>query len=277
MRTFILMAIALMPAVFLCVYVYRKDRIEKEPIALLLRLFFLGALSCFPASLIEVVLGKFISAVFVGGPLMFLAVENTLGVALVEEGLKLLVLIWVTQKNKDYNSSFDGLIYAAFVSLGFAALENIFYVFEYGIRVGIMRAVLSVPGHLFFSVMMGYQYSLWHIADKAAVLEKKLKEQGIIEAENQKISSVSAKTKCLLIPVLAHGFYNTCCSTGTTLGIIVLYAFVIFMYVHCFRRIKDMSNADASENKYAMYLLLKKYPQLIEYIKAKREEKNPVH
>ncbi len=279
MNEYILMAVALFPAIVLCTYVFIKDRVEKEPVGLLLKLFFVGVLICYPAATIEGILGVFIEGMFLPetsilvqeGPsfynseaYMYIFVDNTIGVALVEEGLKLLVLIWLTRKNREFDSLFDGLIYAVFVSLGFAAFENVFYVFEYGLDTGIMRAVLSIPGHMFFAVMMGYHYSMWHITDKAAITEKDLKTEGIINSNLPPFSAKKEIALCLIIPTLAHGIYNSLCTIGTTWSTLLLYGFVIFMYIHCFGKIKKMSKADDFDNVYVQYMLTKKYPELLD-------------
>ena len=63
-------------------------------------------------------------------------------------------------------------MHAVFVSLGFAAFENILYVLQYGFSNALMRAVASVPGHTFFGIMLGYYYSFSHIAGKTAETEE---------------------------------------------------------------------------------------------------------
>ena len=177
---------AVFPAIALCVYVFKKDRAEKEPIGLLFGLFALGALICFPAAMAEEAVLDAIVEVFksfgrVEDGIVKLSstaytfyniAENFVGIALVEEGLKFLVLYLVTKNNKNFNSLFDGLIYSVFVSLGFAALENVLYVTDSGFHLAIIRGVLSVPGHMFFAVIMGYYYSMWNLYGKANSLEK---------------------------------------------------------------------------------------------------------
>lgn len=255
-----LLALALLPAIVLCIYVYRKDRVEKEPLGLLLKLLFFGALSCGPVVAFEVLFGGILDLFFPPGYVISIAAHHFIGVALVEESFKFIVLIWLTRKNKEYNSFFDGMIYAIFVSLGFAALENVMYVFNNGVAVGIMRAVMSVPGHMFFAVLMGYHYSLWHLTEKSAEIEEQLKSQGLIRNDLPPFSAQKDKALSLIMPIAAHGFYNTCCSVGTGLSMVVLFAFLIFMYIHCFKKIKKMSLSDGFENKYAGYLINKKYP-----------------
>ena len=276
-NTNLLVLAAILPAVLLCNYVYRKDRVEKEPMGLLLLLFFAGVFSCFPAILGENVLMAVIDIVFnillkLGIPVSVLNIPYTavtyfIGVALVEEGLKWVFLLWITKNNKNFNCLFDGLIYAVFVSLGFAAFENIMYVVQNGWANAVMRAILSVPGHMFFAVMMGYYYSRWNIVKIAAETEAELVSRGIIEKKaypefNYKRDAVLS----LLVPIVFHGTYNFCCSMDHWIFTLAFYGFVIFMYVHCFGKIKDMSTEDTPNGKRMLKMLLDKYPDLYERV-----------
>ncbi len=276
MNNYLLVAAALLPAISLCIYVYKKDRREKEPIRLLLLLALAGAVSCFPASLIESVLIKTIESFFTihradDGSLymakqtfyVYNFLKYFIGVALVEEFLKWIVLIKISKRNKNFNSLFDGLIYAVFVSLGFAALENVMYVVENGWYVAFMRSILSVPGHMFFAVMMGYHYSMWNIYDKARLIEGALARQGDIPHVHAPFSSRISKRNSLLIPVIAHGIYDFCCTANNSWATIAFYAFVIFMYVHCFKKIKLMSKMDIADVSYAKRLVFRKYRDVL--------------
>ena len=60
------------------------------------------------------------------------------------------------QRNNEFNEPFDGIVYAVMVSMGFAALENILYTFQYGYGVGVTRAFTAVPAHATFGIIMGY-------------------------------------------------------------------------------------------------------------------------
>ncbi|MBQ7792042.1 MAG: PrsW family intramembrane metalloprotease [Clostridia bacterium] len=273
----ILMAVALLPAIFLCGYVFWKDRVEKEPIGLLLKLLILGALCCYPAALIEQLISAVIDGFFATIPMVITSqgvnsyttayyiyqfVSYFIGVALVEEGLKFIVLTWTTRKNEAFNSFFDGLIYAVFVSLGFAALENVMYAFSYGLETALMRAVTTVPGHLFFAVLMGYHYSHWHLKDQARDTEIRLKKQGILASQKPLFDSKTSRIYCLWVPVLAHGLYDFLCVVDTTWAFLGLVAFLGFMYVHCFRKIRRMSQNDQTEQTYVEKMLQMKYPGL---------------
>ena len=151
-----LICAALLPAVVLCVYVFKKDRVEKEPIGLLVKLFVLGAIVCIPGAII---FGSILEPVAadVSAPYaeqsfyeaLYYALEAFVVVALVEEGMKFLVLYFVTRNNKNFNSLFDGIIYAVFVSLGFAALENVLYVKEQTSRIASALPFLTNANNTF--------------------------------------------------------------------------------------------------------------------------------
>lgn len=137
-----LLVLAVVPAVLLLVYVYQKDRDEPEPRYLVAKVFLLGALSVLPAGLLEMPFppGLFSSAVVA---------------PVVEEGLKFCVVYFTVYKLTEFDEPMDGIVYAAAAGLGFAAVENIFYVMEGGLAVAILRGFLSVPGHVIFSCIWG--------------------------------------------------------------------------------------------------------------------------
>jgi len=267
MNTALLVISALLPAILLCIYVYRKDRVEKEPIGLLLKLLIFGAISCFPAGFIEVIADNWINRYFPAYNSLYLYsfVKYFFGVALVEEGCKYFILVKATAKNREFNSLFDGLIYSIFVSLGFAALENVFYVLANGFGNAVMRAILSVPGHMFFAVMMGYYYCIGHVKKQAAEIEESFFESGLIAQKSNKFTDKGYGLKSLIVPTFAHGFYNFCCVIGEAWALLVLVAFVVFMYIFCFRRIRRMSKSDNYTLNIARYLVLREYPHLVQY------------
>jgi len=138
-----LLALAIAPALFVFLYIYKKDRYEPEPLHLLAWVFFLGAISCIPAALVELLFpeGVFMSAVVA---------------PIVEEMMKFLVVFLAVYRHPEFDEPMDGIVYATAAGLGFATLENILYVLEGGVVVGIIRAVASVPGHVVFACIWGF-------------------------------------------------------------------------------------------------------------------------
>ena len=263
MKETILVAVALLPAIALCGYVFYKDRVEKEPLSLLLLLLTAGAICCYPASFLEHWLSPLIDGVFRNAtPYVYQFMKYFFGVALVEEGMKLFALTYLTKKNENFDCFFDGLIYSVFISLGFAALENVMYSFSYGMETALLRAVTAVPGHMFFAVLMGYHYSFWHLKDHTLKTEQRLITSGMIIHPKRMISSRNNRLSCLLVPVLAHGLYDYLCVLSDVWALWGLVIFLLGMYVYCFATIRKMSLDDQWEQIYIYNLLKKKYPEL---------------
>ena len=221
----ILMALAaIIPAVWLLMKVYRMDSVEKEPKGLILRLIGMGMLSTVGAIVTETIGSALINeSTLVGKFLMYFIV-----VALSEEGFKYLLLKRTTWMNPNFNYQFDGIVYAVSVSLGFALLENLSYVFSYGLSVAVVRAVTAVPGHACFGVFMGVWYGL------AKTFEKR--------------GDVQNEKKCLrmaiLIPVLLHGAYDFIASLEGDYTWILFILFVICLFFYTNRLLKRQSETD---------------------------------
>lgn len=263
-----LVCVALLPAIVLCSYIFKKDRVEKEPAGLLILLFILGAVSCIPAGIIEIVAMSIADGIAEaykdaeGVNVIYNAVNAFAIVALTEEALKFLMLYLATRKNKNFNSLFDGIVYSVFVSLGFAALENVLYVLDNGFANAVSRAILSVPCHMFFAVIMGYYYSFWHMHDVAEKQEKKLMEEGIIPNGKSKFFAERYLLPAIVMPVLAHGFYDFGLFMGTVVSVLLALAFTVFLYIYCFSRIKNVSKKDVDDITYATQMICDKYPHV---------------
>ncbi|MDD2413638.1 MAG: PrsW family glutamic-type intramembrane protease [Eubacteriaceae bacterium] len=182
---------ALLPVIILGIYIYRVDN-DKEPFGKLLQIFLLGALSTIVAGMVESFLAGWIESFYPAGTLGNLVITNYLGVALVEEFVKWAVIYRYVWSSRYFDDKFDGIVYAAMTSLGFAALENIMYIFSFGPGISLSRAVFAIPGHLAFSVFMGY----WFSKAKWAALR------------GRGGRSVTDRFLSILIPTLVHGTYD---------------------------------------------------------------------
>ena len=226
----LLIAAAVLPAIVLMVYVYRRDRIEPEPRGLLVSLLLWGIAATFLAVVSES-LGSIALAYFLPGGednpaygvWMYFIV-----VALSEEGFKYLILRWRTWNAREFNCRFDGVVYAVFVSLGFALWENIGYVLMYGLGAALMRAITAVPGHASFGVFMGAYYGL---ARRSA---------------NQGQTGLSAfwRLLALLIPTLLHGMYDYIAVNETAAFSTTFILFVLIVFITSFVLVKRLSDRD---------------------------------
>jgi RsiW-degrading membrane proteinase PrsW (M82 family) len=154
MNIFFLLAIALAPGAAIGLYIYWKDKHEREPLGLLVKSFFFGVIS----TLITLLISWPISRLVPLDPtsLTQQAVHAFLLVALIEEFSKFIFVRWVLYPNKNFNEPFDGIVYSVTVSLGFAGLENILYVMDGGVETAVLRMFTAVPAHASFAVLMGY-------------------------------------------------------------------------------------------------------------------------
>ena len=233
MSPFLLLA-ALVPAAFLMVQVYRLDRIEKEPAGLLLKLALFGALSGLAAGAIEGALTRVLD-VTLGGGLLRLMLENFLAVALVEEACKRWVVLKFAWRHPAFDYRFDAVVYCVFSALGFAALENILYVAEYGFAVAVSRALLSVPGHCFFAVYMGIYLGQAKMAERAM-------QWYYIELPDE--SPGQYLRASLLVPTLLHGFWDFSLSVGGGLMTVLFYLFVLAFFIDAYRKLRFAAGSD---------------------------------
>ncbi len=188
----VLIAAAVIPALVLLLRIYKLDRLEPEPPRLLLSLVVMGVVSTVLASLSEQA-GDFLLAYFIPEQTVLYRVLLFFGVvAFSEEGFKYLLLKKKTWNSPSFNCQFDGVVYAAFVSLGFALWENIGYVLRFGFPTAVARAVTAIPGHACFGVFMG----VWYGVGKR------------LEMAGQPSKAALCRVLAVVIPALLHGLYD---------------------------------------------------------------------
>lgn len=277
MNYFSLSVAALIPALLLCWYIYLKDRMEKEPIGLLAILFVVGAVAYIPAIYSENALIGLFDKLFASkitysltGVATFSsdgvfaahsAVCGFIGVALVEEGVKWLLLYFITRKNKNFDHLFDGVVYAVFLSLGFAAVENVRFAVMDGWDTFLLRSLTSVPGHMTFGVLMGFCYTMWHMYMIAKQCEKELAAEGSITVQKAYRSGPWLAISFVL-PFFVHGCYSFLRFFTSDVMTIIFYVFIVVLYILCFVGVHFLSKADSEDDRVAYRLLHKKYPNL---------------
>lgn len=224
----VLIAAAVLPAIFLLGRVYRADRLEKEPLGLLLSLVFFGILATFAAMAAEQLGESLLMRLVPPYTTAYNAILYFLIVALSEEGFKFLLLRWRTWRSSAFNCQFDGVVYAVFVSLGFALWENIGYVALYGLGTAVVRAVTAVPGHACFGVFMGAFYGLAKRYDNFG-------DRG---------RSRFCRRMAVLVPVLLHGTYDFIATLEFDGYALIFLAFVLGMFFAANRMIRRLSRDD---------------------------------
>lgn len=223
----ILLMLAVLPAAVLLWFIYKNDPIEKEPTNLLVKLLVLGALSTLPAVFLEQIGLSVLDSIFSQQTIIYIALENFIVVAVAEECCKYFFLRTSTWNHPAFNFEFDGIVYAVFVSLGFAILENIMYVFEGGLATALVRAFTAIPGHAVFAVFMGYFYG----KAKAA------------EIQGDRAGRVRYVLLALIVPIFCHGFYDFCASLDSDLFFLIFFVFLIAMVAVGMYYVKNCAKA----------------------------------
>lgn len=225
-----MIAAALLPAVLLLLYIWKKDT-QKEPIYMLLKAVAWGIGIIIPVVVVETMIKMMLFGE--NGTPATLADTTALAflvAAIPEETFKLLALWMVLKNNPFFDEHFDGIVYAVCVGLGFAAVENIFYVFsqENWAAVAVTRALLAVPGHYAFAVLMGYYYSVYHFVNR----------------------SPKVAVCVLLAPVLAHGIYDALAMSSMVnpyvggVGFAILIVFCIKMHKRAYAKVQALVEKD---------------------------------
>ena len=212
----VILLTALLPIAILLFYICRKDKQSPEPTGQLVKAFFFGILSI-PLSLCMSIPLGLIGAYPSEATSIWGSVSTAFfGAAIPEEIAKFIMLWLLLRKSKHFDENMDGIVYAVCVSLGFAALENVMYLFsnaETFLSVGIARAVFAVPGHFCFGILMGYYYSLAKFCPKNSKLNKVL---------------------TLVAPIIVHGLYDSILFiidvTPTITGILTA-VFIVFCFM----------------------------------------------
>ena len=206
-----LLVLAIAPVATIILWIYLKDKYDKEPVITLSKFFILGILVSALAIYVEELLIKLNTFSKIG----YMIYISFIVAGLTEEGLKALILIPNLLREKNFNEKLDGIIYSVFLSLGFATIENIIYIlFEDPtsvFQVSIIRAIISIPAHMMFAIIMGYYISKY------------------------KFNSSKSKPKTYLImsiivPILLHGIFDFILMIPYRWSIIVFVAYIVFLW-----------------------------------------------
>ena len=179
--------ITILPSLLIVLFFVKSDRFP-EPTSQIIKIFMYGILLCFPAYYLNTALGD----IYANTGLSESLISSFLSAAPVEEILKFTVLYSLVYKMKDFNEPIDGIVYGVTVSLGFATLENIYYVYVLSDYFGttsqglaILRSFSAIPAHAIFGATMGYFFMKYSFIQKQNNL-----------------------AMCLIVPILLHGIYN---------------------------------------------------------------------
>lgn len=224
----LIILVSIIPVVLLALFVYSKDTV-KEPKPLLIGLFISGFLAAALVIVIDICLSTIIPNFFVTDNYTNISFYKLfsvifLEIAFIEEFSKWIMIRLLGYDNKNFDQKYDIIVYSVFVSLGFACIENIFYLVPSSLSLGFYRAIFSIPGHACFGVFMG------------SFLGLAKEYEG-----NDKVLSRVYMFYAVLIPTLLHTTFNFCLLSNRTWFFIVFVIFVIILYIASIITIKKFS------------------------------------
>lgn len=230
MEWIISLTVATLPVVALFTFVYLKDKHEREPLKYLIWSFVFGILIAVPAVFGELSL-EAILGVSTGPNFLSTMIYAMIVVSAVEEGLKYLVLRFYMYPKAEFDEPYDGIMYAVAVSLGFAFIENVGYVADGGLTVGLLRMFTAVPGHTMFAVVMGYFV-------------------GQAKFQDSKSKALQLRLTGLVAAIVIHGLYDFFLMLETKYILVPLLAFVVLIVGIILARKAMKIHADNSPHQY---------------------------
>jgi RsiW-degrading membrane proteinase PrsW (M82 family) len=218
----LLLALSLAPVLVILFYVYFRDKYEKEPLPILLKCFFFGMASTIPIGAMELFMQWGWARFGLPAQAMAEAAYKSFFVAgMTEELFKFMALAFLIWRRKEFNERFDGIVYAEFVSLGFAAIENLLYVVRGGTGVAVIRMFTAVPGHAVFGITMGYFFGLAKFAPTGRGRSLAL---------------------ALIVPIALHGFYDFILFVNIPFLLLLFIPYMGFLFRQSFQFMREHSN-----------------------------------
>lgn len=220
-----LIFISLAPVLVIAVYIYVRDKYDREPISILLGALLAGASTTIPIIYVEnwvEQLGGWLT-----GPLSIAAFRAFAVASFTEEFFKMAALFLLIWNNRNFNEKFDGIVYAVFISLGFAGIENVMYVFRHGYEVGIARAFTAVPAHALFGIAMGYYFGLARFYP------------------NRRATYLGF---AFLLPFAMHGIYDFILMSGYSYYLFLFFPFIGLLFYLGLKQMKTLSEQSIYRN-----------------------------
>ncbi|MBU8907214.1 glutamic-type intramembrane protease PrsW [Desertibacillus haloalkaliphilus] len=207
---FAVISAGIAPGIALLCYFYLKDDYERTTIAMVTRNFVYGSLIVFPVMVLQY-------AFEAEGYLLDAFSHAFIRAGLIEEFFKWFLLFFLSYKHARFNEHYDGIVFGAAISLGFATVENILYLIAYGIEGAIGRAFFPVSSHALFGVIMGYYLG------KASVSSSKTFIWVFLS---------------LTLPVVLHGLYDFMLLAANQYVKLLIVPFMFFLWWLALQKVK---------------------------------------
>ncbi|MEA3446853.1 MAG: PrsW family intramembrane metalloprotease [Bacteroidota bacterium] len=216
-----LIAIATVPVILILFYVYYRDKYKKGPIWMLL-LSLAGGAAIVPVVMWWEQAMSGLAAYYYSFQWQHAFIVSFLVAGLCEESMKLLAFMLLIWRRSYFMKKFDAILYAVYISLGFALVENIMYVIAGGTQTGFTRALTAVPAHAIFGIAMGFYLGRAKFSSRKRFFK-------IFYA--------------LFVPLVLHGTYNYIIMADMPYLLFTFVLYVILLYLLGFKKLKTINNA----------------------------------
>lgn len=229
----ILILLSFIPIYIILGFIYANDKVEKEPWQLLLATFIGGVISLFITKILAAKFHSMIPFLIEGNPnnekyKIFLISFGEIG--LIEELSKWIILYLVIWRRKNFNYIYDGIIYAVFVSLGFAAVENIYYLWGSNFGVLLGRIIFTIPAHASFGIIMGYYFGY-------ARYYKKMKYNSTF---------IRYMYSSVFFVILYHGLFDYVLATDYKYNVVMFIATTIFIFTNAIMKLRKVNKIEVT-------------------------------
>ncbi len=239
--------LALLPSVVILFLVLRNIRYKKKPLKKLTAVLVVSAFCCFPAIIIEffgmILFVLILTPIGIDyeGPL-YSFLNYLIVIAGSEECCKFFTFRWMIFSDREFDNTYDGVVYGAASALGFATIENLMYVFGSGygdLKTALLRGVMSIPLHAITGIVMGYYFGI---------------------AKYRRYNNIKPKSHpeifALAFSILLHGSYDYLLSVpdiyktkeSKVIAYMLIGAIIIFIYILTWYTIKR-----AKKNSHNIY------------------------
>lgn len=207
---FVLISAGIAPSLALLSYFYLKDHYKTEPLATVLRSFIFGAMLVFPIMFIQYAFKE-------EGLIVSVWSQAFILTASIEEFFKWFIFYYMIYRLADFDHPYDGIVYGVSISLGFATVENVLYLLNYGVEFAIGRAILPVSSHALFGVIMGYYFGRAKFTS------------------NRKLFLWISLT----VPILLHGIYDYILLQFQKNWLMIMVPFMLYLWLSAMRKVKS--------------------------------------
>lgn len=218
-----MLSAAIAPGAALLTYIFLRDKYGTMTIGILAKPFVIGVLLVFPTMVIQ--------RGFMLGPLQHDLLFAFVYSAGIEEFVKWFALYFVVYKHERFSRAYDGIMYAAAISLGFATLENLLYAWSYqsSFTALLLRGLLPVSAHALFAIPMGYYLG------RATFAQGTSRKRLVLMS--------------LAIPVLWHGMFDYIIVLSGTYWFLLLFPFMIGLWLRGLRKLSNVQSYDGTNRR----------------------------